>query len=230
MDTIELLTSFGLTRQEATLYLALNQEGSLTGYEAAKHTGISRSNTYTALAGLVDKGAALVMESKATHYVPVPVEEFCQNKIKRLSQMAEQLARAIPARAELPAGYITVKGSRHILEKAANIIAQAQRRVYLSAGEPVVSQLGPTLASLAAAGKKVVVITSSPETIAGARVYRAKVPAGQIRLIADSCRVLTGDVADSASTCLYSEKQNLVDLIKDTIKNEIKLIKLENEK
>ena len=54
MDIIEKLTYFNLTRQEATLYLTLLAEGRLTGYEATKLTGISRSNTYTALAGLVE--------------------------------------------------------------------------------------------------------------------------------------------------------------------------------
>ena len=38
---------------------------------------------------------------------------------------------------------------------------------------------------------------------------------------------MTGDLADgSNSTCLYSSKQNLVDLFKDALKNEIKLIEL----
>jgi len=38
---------------------------------------------------------------------------------------------------------------------------------------------------------------------------------------------LTGDLADgNSSTCLYSSKQNLVDLFKDALKNEIKLTEL----
>ena len=61
MDIIEKLTYFNLTRQEATLYLTLLAEGRLTGYEATKLTGISRSNTYTALAGLVEKGALMCL-------------------------------------------------------------------------------------------------------------------------------------------------------------------------
>ena len=51
MEIVERLMHFNLTRQEATLYLLLVKAGRLTGYEAAKQTGISRSNTYTALAG-----------------------------------------------------------------------------------------------------------------------------------------------------------------------------------
>ena len=58
MNLIEGLTNFNLTKQEATLYVLLLKSGQLTGYEAAKQTGISRSNTYTALAGLVEKSVA----------------------------------------------------------------------------------------------------------------------------------------------------------------------------
>ena len=47
MEHIDALTQYGLTRQEANLYLLLLSEGSLTGYEASKQTGISRSNTYS---------------------------------------------------------------------------------------------------------------------------------------------------------------------------------------
>lgn len=51
----EYLMEFGLTRQEATIYLNLMERGMQTGYEVSKQTGISRSNVYRALAGLVEK-------------------------------------------------------------------------------------------------------------------------------------------------------------------------------
>ena len=40
MDNVELLMSFGLTRQEARVYVLLLGEGALSGYEAAKRLGI----------------------------------------------------------------------------------------------------------------------------------------------------------------------------------------------
>ena len=55
MDAIDLLIQFNLTRQEAAIYLALLSEDGMNGYEVAKRTGISRSNTYTSLAALVEK-------------------------------------------------------------------------------------------------------------------------------------------------------------------------------
>ena len=79
----EELLHFGLTRQEANLYLTLLSHGELSGYEAAKLTGISRSNTYNALAGLVEKGAAYSMEENVVRYTAVPFREFSSNVIRR---------------------------------------------------------------------------------------------------------------------------------------------------
>ena len=45
----EYLMEFGLTRQEATIYLNLMERGMQTGYEVSKQTGISRSNVYLSL-------------------------------------------------------------------------------------------------------------------------------------------------------------------------------------
>lgn len=59
------LQHFGLSRQEALLYQNLLSHGKQTGYEIAKETGISRSNVYSALSVLVEKGAAYVQEENA---------------------------------------------------------------------------------------------------------------------------------------------------------------------
>ena len=91
LDNIEALMHFGLTRQEARIYLLLLTEGALSGYEAAKRIGISRSNAYGALAGLVDKGAAYILEEQAVQYQAVPVNEFCFNKLHYLKEVSDLL-------------------------------------------------------------------------------------------------------------------------------------------
>lgn len=70
-------------------------------------------------------------------------------------------------------------------------------------------------------------ITNGVINLEGASIYYEEKPHQQIRLIADSTNVLTGDVDDGEySTCLYSKKKNLIDLIKSSLKNEIALIEL----
>ncbi|MFR0986926.1 MAG: hypothetical protein ACLSFZ_10810 [Frisingicoccus sp.] len=72
-----------------------------------------------------------------------------------------------------------------------------------------------------------VIITNPPYELPNARIYLADRKPGQIGVIVDSATVLTGDVGNGdQSACLYSGKKNLVDLFKDSLSNEIKIIEL----
>ena len=51
---------FDLTETGASLYESLLENGKLTGYEAAKLTGISRSNIYASLASLCARKEQLI--------------------------------------------------------------------------------------------------------------------------------------------------------------------------
>ena len=229
MELIEGLTHFNLTKQEATLYVLLLKEGYLTGYEAAKQTGISRSNTYTALAGLVEKGAAYVLEEgKVTRYTPVAPEEFCTNKIDRLQEIKQKVLSQLPVLKSDAEGYITIKGELEIINKLKNTVRQAEARIYVSANKRVMELLKSELVDALNRGLKVVIISDKQFTLPQAICYGTEKQNEQIRLIADSQTVVTGDLEDEEnSTCLYSCKRNLVDLFKDALKNEIKLIELQ---
>lgn len=229
MELIEGLTHFNLTKQEATLYVLLLKEGYLTGYEAAKQTGISRSNTYTALAGLVEKGAAYVLEEgKVTRYTPVAPEEFCTNKIDRLKEIKQKVLSQLPVLKSDAEGYITIKGELEIINKLKNTVRQAEARIYVSANKRVMELLKSELIDALNRGLKVVIISDKQFTLPQAICYGTEKQNEQIRLIADSQTVVTGDLEDEEnSTCLYSCKRNLVDLFKDALKNEIKLIELQ---
>lgn len=228
METIDMLTCFGLTRQEAAIYTSLYREGALTGYEAAKSTGASRSNAYTALAGLVDKGAAYSMEDGATRYTAVPIDEFCGNKLSRLSALAKALVAAMPGEAAPQEGYITIRGREHIFDKLCNMICGAGQRIYISAARAILEYAAGSLAGAIRRNLKVVVITNPPFALDGAQIYHGHKSPGQLRLIVDSRAALTGDALDESSSCLYSTKQNLVDLVKEALRNEIDLINSKN--
>mgnify|MGYP000925819718 CR=1 FL=1 len=227
MDAVSLLTHFGLTRQEARLYWALFSLGDLTGYEAAKATGISRSNTYSALSGLVEKGAACLVEGAAARYTPVPLREFCDNRIRALREDRGELLRLKPKRRPESESYITIAGERHILDKMRNMLDSAEQRAYVSMSSELISRILPELRSMSERGLKVVVITDRPQDLPGAKVYCTGNKQMQIRMIVDSVCVLTGDLDNGEdSTCLYSKKNNLVSLFKEDLKNEIRLIEL----
>ena len=96
----ENLISFNLTRQEATIYVALLTHGEMTGYEVAKETGIARSNVYSALQSLVEKGALYLLEGETTKYVPVAADTFLKNVISELKQKSEVILQNLPKKIE----------------------------------------------------------------------------------------------------------------------------------
>lgn len=226
MNNVEMLMAFGLTRQEATLYLTLYKHGSLSGYEAAKHTGISRSNAYSGLAGLVEKGAANIVEGTVTKYIQVPIAEFCLNKLKILDSYRNILNQSMPVQSDESDSYITITGTRHIFEKILTLLDAAQQRVYISLPSEVVEKMENEIDRLVKNRIKVVVITEKNLNLPGVKIYKTSKIDSQVRMIVDSKHVLTGDINHDDSTCLYSGNKNLVDVFKDALRNEMKLIEL----
>lgn len=232
----EKLLLFGLGRQEACVYLCLLKNGELTGYEVAKQTGISRSNVYNALASLVEHGAAYIMEGSSTKYTPVSMEEFCDNRIRYLQEVSEYLLRNCPKPALNTEGYITVEGYGHIKDKIHHMLCNATQRIYFSAASTFLNNWKSELESLIKRDIKVVLISDkSPEGLDGKYIFYQSVSEGaewedkekQIRLIIDSAYVLTGEVeGGSTDTCLYSAQKNFVNVFKEAMANEIKLIEL----
>lgn len=244
MDNVELLMSFGLTRQEARVYVLLLGEGALSGYEAAKRLGISRSNAYAALAGLVDKGAAYMAEEQAVQYHAVSIKEFCSNKLHYMEELSETLERQIPKQKQEDAKYLTIRGRRHIEVKFRNMLKETKERVYLSVSASVIRFVQGRTVRIGCTEEKCCLVDMMRNILwVGAVIYRTKKfenlsgsadcegdADGQLRLITDSNYALTGELQDKeTSTCLYSANPNLVRLLKDALANEIRLIEIEKK-
>ncbi len=224
---IEGLQLFGLTKQEANIYLALISYGRMTGYEVSKQTGISRSNAYSALAGLVDKGAAYAEEGTATKYTAVDPKEFMDAKRLALQEKEEELLLAMPKKKVEEEGYLTIEGDQNIENRIHSMIEAVEKRIYIRMQSELVLHYLPELLQLKEKGKKVVVITDQKLPFPGAKQYVTDVDKNQIGIIVDSVNVLTGEYGNPlGSVCLYTGQKNFVRVFKDSLKNEMKLIEL----
>ncbi len=228
---LEKLNMFGMTRQEAAIYLCLFQNGELTGYEVAKQTGISRSNVYSGLSALAEMGAAYVAEGNTSKYVAVPIQEFCENKIRSLNKEKEYLIQNIPDVKEQEIGYITITGSRNIEDKMINMIKEAQLRIYLSASVPLINKLENELLAVIEKGYKLVLITDGEirsDVIRNESIYyQGNKKENSVRLIIDSKYALTGELSGRKDdTCLYTGQENFIKIFKDALRNEMQLIEL----
>ena len=224
MNFIDSLNDFGLTRQEGCIYCALLNHGEMTGYEVAKDTGISRSNVYAALIALVEKGAAYLVQGEATKYRPVEIKTFTENRISELKKTAVWLEKHAPRKVISCDGYITIIGAKNIKNKIRQMLAETQLRLYMMAPADVLSEFQGELSEIVKAGKKVVLLTQGFK-LSGAKIYETKLESGQLRFITDSSYVLTGELTgDEHDTCLYSGQKNLVEVMKEALKDKITLL------
>lgn len=227
MDIVECLMKAGFTRHEAMLYIILCQEGELTGYEAAKTSGIPRSNAYLALAGLVDKGGAFRIDGDASKYAAVPADELVFNLRKDIEQVYQHIIENAPVREAASEPYFTIAGRENIVNKMSYLISHASERIYISTSPTELGLVSAELANARDRGLKVVIITATGFELDGVTIYRNDKQPGQIRLIADTAHVLTGELKGTGeSACLYSKNRNLIQLIRESLTNEIKLIKI----
>lgn len=228
---IEKLNMFGITRQESTIYLCLLKYGELTGYEVAKWTGISRSNVYSALAGLVEHGAAYLIEGSSNKYIPVPMVQFCENRIHYLKEITTFLVEHEPRRVSSQEGYVTIEGSRHVRDKVHHMLLEAKQRIYLSAQADVLQLWATELKKLVERRIKVVLITDKkPDNLPEEGIIlflSGERKDNQMRLIIDSSHVLTGEITGKdIDNCLYCAQHNFVNVFKEAMSNEIKLIQM----
>lgn len=229
MEFVEKLLDFGLTRQEATIYEALLLHGEVTGYEVAKLTGISRSNTYNALAGLVEKGAAYIIEGQVTKYTPVEVKDFSTNIIRNLTLLQKDLMESAPKKQVESEGYVTIKGRKHVMNQLYNMFEKVEHRVYILADSELLESVRPKLIEMREKGNKVVIITDSEKfQMEGIIIHYSETAIHQFGIIIDSVEVLTGDLKQGENiACLYSKNSNFVAVFKEMLSNKIRLIILQ---
>ncbi len=224
---LEKLMGFGMTRQESLIYLCLYKNGEQTGYEVAKQTGISRSNVYGGLSGLTKAGAAYLMEGSSKKYIAVPVDEFCNGKIREMVKDREFLIENMPMVAKASDGYITITGAANIRNKVIAMLEKAKCRIYLSAPGIYLESIRKELENVVRRRMKLVLITDKEMGIEHVFLHLTDKKEMQIRLIVDSLYVLTGDVAgEKTDTCLFSGQRNFVNVFKEALRNEIKLIEI----
>jgi len=226
VDIIDALMQAGFTRHESMLYMTLCKEGELTGYEASKLTGIPRSNAYLGLAGLSDKGGAYKINGEIARYIAVQPEELVQNLKRKFSEIMKVIQEEIPQLNAMGESFVTINGRQQMLDKMKNLMNQACKRIYISISREQLDEVMEELIQARDKGLKVVVITSEKLDMERVICYCKNKRFESVRLITDSENVLTGQLGGTNPTCLFSRNSNMVDLIKDSLTNEIKLINI----
>jgi sugar-specific transcriptional regulator TrmB len=94
MDFIKELTLCGLTKEQATVYLALLKNGSSSVLSIARLTGLKRPTIYLILDDLIEKGAAIIVPGeKRRLFLALPPERFEEDMSRRLNIVRDIVPR-----------------------------------------------------------------------------------------------------------------------------------------
>jgi sugar-specific transcriptional regulator TrmB len=140
------LTHFGFTPTESLVYEVLLTSGPGTGYAVARAAGLARANAYSALEGLVSKGAARVEGGRPRQYRPEApaglIARIAHNHGQALDRLSSDLetlsAPSTPTVVELQSG-------RAVLQLITHDVARAGRSVALLAPPDAFPLLAPAL-------------------------------------------------------------------------------------
>jgi HTH-type transcriptional regulator, sugar sensing transcriptional regulator len=140
------LTRFGFTPTESLVYEVLLTKGPGTGYALARAAGLARANAYSALEGLVTKGAARVEGGRPRQYRPEPPTSLMARISNDHGLALEQLSTDLedisvpgtPTVVELTSG-------RAVLQLITHSVARASRSVALLAPPDAFPLLAPAL-------------------------------------------------------------------------------------
>lgn len=140
------LTRFGFTPTESLIYEVLLTNGPGTGYAIARAAGLARANAYSALEGLVAKGAARVEGGRPRHYRPEPptslIARISNDQGLALDRLSSELeAISIP---DTPT-VVEVESARAVLQLLTHDVARATRSVALLAPPDAFPLLAPAL-------------------------------------------------------------------------------------
>ncbi|HWC75414.1 MAG TPA: helix-turn-helix domain-containing protein, partial [Gemmatimonadales bacterium] len=126
------LTPFGFTPTESLVYTTLLRLGPATGYAVARAARLARANAYSALEGLVNRGAAsrTPPPHRPARYRPTDPQGLLAQLAMRQGEALDRLGRELQE-LSLPGEPITreVAGLRAVANLVMQLVARATKRV-----------------------------------------------------------------------------------------------------
>jgi HTH-type transcriptional regulator, sugar sensing transcriptional regulator len=191
------LTGFGFTPTESLVYEALLRSGTGTGYAVARAAGLARANAYSALEGLVSKGAARVEPGRPRRYRPeapaVLIARISNNHGLALERLSGELDRlAVP---DTPTA-VEIESGRAALQLMTHDIARVSQALELLAPPDAYPLVAPALRRPVSAGARVSLWSTGPVELEFVEVNQIqnadRWPGMPILMVADDQRAIIG--------------------------------------
>ena len=211
------LTPFGFTPTESLVYQALLKLGSATGYAVAREARLARANAYSALEGLVGRGAATRATGRPAVYRSVEPTALLAQLAAAQGAALDRLAQAL-RRAAAQGDPVTreAEGTRAVSNVVMQLVARAETSV---AGVIAAELWRPSLpAWRRAAGRAALTVriagdADDPDGLSAGSVD-AETPT---TLVVDGSHAITATGAGDAMRALWSSHPLIVTLARAAI-------------
>jgi sugar-specific transcriptional regulator TrmB len=178
-ELIKELMKLGLSQYEASVYIGLVRGGEMTGYAVAKATGVPHAKVYENLSRLEECGHVVRIGSEPARYravTPQALLDNFQSEFQQSLESAKGLLREIANPDVTQEHEIVLKLTRQpdVVRCAADALAQAKGKVYLSGTDKVLNALGDEITSACDRGVEVILVHFGPLrfNVHGGRVVR----------------------------------------------------------
>lgn len=234
---VDQLRTIGMSGYEAKAYLAMLAAGRpLNGYEVAKESGVPRSTVYQTLSKLVSRGAAFevkLVDSPGTHYVALAGESLLARVRRDFTLTLDSLTESLPALARTPQASLVhhIEGRARSIERAVDLIEQADEDVFVSAWPEEAEDLLPSLRRAERRGLRVVVMSFGELSEAVGRSYvhqfsapdvvLARTGARLLVVAADRKSVLIGGAVSDSMWAVWSDDPAVVLVAVEFVRHDI---------
>ncbi len=238
-NIIQQLQNLNFTQYESKAYLALLQQGNVTGYELAKNSGIPASKIYQVLNKLIAKEVVLALDSGPVRYAPIPPEDvlnrFRGEFLNTIDLLSESLKEIYTSHQQADNYIWNISGREAILNKIREIIDQAKLKLFMSVWDEEVEEIKDALLQANERGVETSIVHFGTALLGIGTEYRhgrehrirQQRGARRIALEVDEERVILGHfLEDGSSNAVWTTNKGMVLLAKDYIIHDIYTIRM----
>ena len=233
------LQALNFTLYESKAYLALLQQGNVTGYELAKNSGIPDSKIYQVLNKLIVKELILAIDSEPVKYSPKPPEEVLAglkgNYLHTINELQQNLNDVYTKQKESDNYIWNISGREAIIRRIIEFIDLAKKQIYLSVWDEEVLEIEEALIKANKSKVDLSIVHFGEKVLGIGNEYRhgrehqirQQRGARRIALDVDEERVILGHFQDNgASDAVWTTNKGMVLLAKDYIIHDIYTIRM----
>ena len=217
------IKQLGFTAYEAKAYLALLRQNPVTRYELSKNSGVPRSAIYDIIRKLENLGAVNALYVQPEKYIPLPPDQLLALLERQFNERIEEAKKSLQKfNTEIEPGHLwNIVGYKNMLHKAREMIARAERSIYLSLWQRECRLLKDDIVKAIERGITVTAFSFTPLLIPSERVYSYNIPDEELHniwdrkiiLVIDKNELLMGEADDKHNKkTAWTDNKAIVDI------------------